>query len=67
MKVNLHVTQKISNENGTTSVLFKASLADDLITVLQCDNIMITIPTAGDIFEIAADYQGEMVKVVPEG
>lgn len=74
MIVNLHVTQKIINENDSTSVIFTPSIVGMPMVTLQCPSIFITLPTVGDPFEIGADYSGDLVKsgtpvietVVPE-
>jgi len=65
MFLNLHATQKILNENGTTSVIFNPSIIDETGTIqMQCSSILLYLPTSGDVFEIGADYSGELVKVV---
>jgi len=66
MFVNLHATQKIMNEDGTTSVLFIPSIVDGEEIYLKCDNIYITLPTAADPFIIGADYTGELTKSEPQ-
>ncbi|SPF51243.1 hypothetical protein SBF1_50127 [Candidatus Desulfosporosinus infrequens] len=58
MIVNLHVTQKVTNENGTTSISFTPSIVDPTGTIhLQCSGVFVTLPTALDVFKIGVDYQ----------
>jgi hypothetical protein len=64
MSIKLHVSQKVTNEDGTTTVVFVPILVNGTIgTILSGGNLTLTLATLNDTFIVGKNYDGSFAVI----